>query len=149
MDRRRATVVQVVALVCALALSGYLTYIKSQGKLPPCQVGGGCAAALYSKWGKLAGIPLAYIGFTASWVLLALAIWANPWVRLLSFTLLLIGTAFTIYLRYVEQAYLDHHICQWCVMFAISWWFATGAEIRRYLRPTGASPGLADAAQAT
>ena len=78
-DRRIPTYLQMLALIGAIGISGYLTYTKATNGIPPCTVGGGCAAALYSPWGYIAGIPLAYIGLTASIVLLL----TSPW-RLMS-----------------------------------------------------------------
>jgi hypothetical protein len=194
-DRRPALVGQLVGLVAAIGLSGYLTYIKSTGQVPPCTIGGGCAAALYSRYGKVGPFAVAYIGLTASLVLLGLCLlpalvvrfaaaatlvgsalvalgvevtdYRHTWlwvialcvlvasavvlvasfapvdaVRALALTMTLVGAAFTIWLRYVEQAYLDGHVCMWCVMFMIAWWFAGVFELRRHMRPYGA---LADA----
>ena len=64
-------------LVCAIAASGYLAYQKATNGVPLCTAGGGCMAALYSPWGYILGIPLAYIGLTAATILLL----GTPWRR--------------------------------------------------------------------
>jgi hypothetical protein len=195
-DRRRAVLGQLVGLLAAVGLSGYLTYIKSTGQVPPCTIGGGCAAALYSRYGKVGPFAVAYIGLTASLVLLGLCLlpalvvrfgaaaalagsalvvvaveatgYRHTWlwviaicllvasavvvvasfgpvdaIRALALTMTLVGAAFTIWLRYVEQAYLDGHVCMWCVMFMIAWWFAGAFELRRALHPAAALVGTA------
>ena len=128
---------QILSLCAAIALSGYLSYIKHTHGIPPCTVGGGCTAALYSKWGDIHGVALAYIGLTASTVILLLTPWLNAYVRIASLGLLIAGALYTIYLRYVEQAHFDHKVCMWCVMFMIAWWCAMACELRRFLRPVG------------
>lgn len=135
-ERRPATVLQVLALLAAIGLSGYLTYTKATDGIPPCTVGGGCAAALYSKWGYVADIPVAYIGLTASSLLLLLAPWRAFPLRALSTVLFLAGAAFTIYLRYVEQAHFDGHMCMWCVAFMVAWWIAMAGDLRRQIAPS-------------
>jgi len=133
-DRRLITLFQLLALGAAIVLAGYLSYQKYTNGIPPCTIGGGCAAALYSKWGFLAGIPLAYIGTTAAIVLLVLAPWRIQTVRVISLMLLMIGALFTIYLRYVEQAHFDGNVCSWCVSFMVAWWIAGALEIARLVR---------------
>lgn len=132
MSRARLLLVgQLVALACAIAVSGYLSYQKATNGIPPCTIGGGCAAALYSKWGYLAGIPLAYIGLTAATLLAVLTPWRILPLRAVSLTLFVIGALFTCYLRYVEQAHFDGHMCAWCVSFMVFWWLAGACELLR------------------
>ncbi len=133
-DRRLITLFQLLALGAAIGIAGYLSYQKYTNGIPPCTIGGGCAAALYSKWGYLAGIPLAYIGTSAAIVLLVLAPWRIQAVRVISLMLLMIGALFTIYLRYVEQAHFDGNVCSWCVSFMVAWWIAGAFEIARLVR---------------
>jgi uncharacterized membrane protein len=125
---------QGTALVAAIGLAGYLTYLKATNGIPPCTIGGGCAAALYSKWGYLAGIPLAYIGLAASAVLLLALPWRNDVIRMASLLALVVGAVFTVYLRYVEQAYFDGAMCLWCVAFMGAWWVALVGELLRLRR---------------
>lgn len=139
-DRRPATLLQIVGLVAAIGLSGYLSYTKYTVGIPPCTGGGGCAAALYSEWGYIFGIPLAYIGLTASLVLLALTPWAAQPVRVVSLALFAVGAVFTIYLRYVEQAHFDGNMCVWCVSFMGAWWVAMAGEIVRLVRQPRLDP---------
>jgi uncharacterized membrane protein len=139
-DRRPITAVQALALLVAIGLSGYLTYLKATNGIPPCTAGGGCAAALYSDWGYLAGIPLAYIGLTASAVLLLASPWRVEALRMASLLALVVGALFTIYLRYVEQAYFDGSMCAWCVAFMAAWWVALGAEAWRLRRGRAPEP---------
>ncbi len=133
-DRRLTTLFQLLALGAAIGVAGYLSYLKYTNGIPPCTIGGGCAAALHSKWGYLAGIPLAYIGTSAAIVLLVLAPWRVQAVRVISLMLLMIGALFTIYLRYVEQAHFDGKVCSWCVSFMVAWWIAGAFEIARLVR---------------
>ena len=147
-DRRIPTYLQILALLGAIGISGYLTYTKATNGIPPCTVGGGCAAALYSPWGYIAGIPLAYIGLTASIVLLLASPWRMMELRAISLVLFFVGAIFTIYLRYVEQAHFNGHVCAWCVSFMVFWWIAGAFELVRVIRMgRSADAGLeADAA---
>ena len=133
-DRRIPTYLQMLALIGAIGISGYLTYTKATNGIPPCTVGGGCAAALYSPWGYIAGIPLAYIGLTASIVLLLTSPWRLMELRAISLVLFFVGAIFTIYLRYVEQAHFNGHVCAWCVTFMVFWWIAGAFELARVIR---------------
>ena len=143
-DRRVLTVIQALALVCAIVVSGYLAYQKATNGVPLCTVGGGCMAALYSPWGYILGIPLAYIGLTAATILLLGTPWRRYEVRAISLVLLLIGALFEIYLRYVEQAHFGGHVCMWCVSFMAFWWVAGACELLRLVR----QPGDAQTAEA-
>jgi uncharacterized membrane protein len=125
---------QLAGLVAATGLSGYLTYLKTTSGIPPCTAGGGCAAALYSDWGYLVGIPLAYIGLAASIILLIATPWRQETLRMISLLALIVGAMFTIYLRYVEQAYFDGAMCIWCVAFMGAWWAALLGEALRLRR---------------
>jgi len=147
-DRRLPTLLQMLALIGAICISGYLTYTKATNGIPPCTVGGGCAAALYSPWGYIAGIPLAYIGLTASIALLIASPWRIMELRAISLVLFFVGAIFTIYLRYVEQAHFDGHICAWCVSFMAFWWIAGAFELVRFIRQprVGDDDPVADAA---
>ena len=143
LDRRLATLFQLLALIGAIGISGYLTYTKATNGIPPCTVGGGCAAALYSPWGYIAGIPLAYIGLTASIVLLLATPWRVMELRAICLVLFFVGAIFTIYLRYVEQAHFNGHICAWCVTFMAFWWLAGAFELVRLIRqPTNVDAEL-------
>lgn len=140
-DRRLLTLIQMLALACAIGASGYLAYQKATNGVPVCTVGGGCMAALYSPWGYILGIPLAYIGLTAATVLLVASPWQRYELRAISLVLLLIGALFEIYLRYVEQAHFGGHVCMWCVSFMAFWWVAGACELLRLLR----QPAVGDA----
>ena len=140
-DRRLLTLIQLLALLGAIGISGYLTYTKATNGIPPCTIGGGCAAALYSSWGYLVGIPLAYLGLTASIVLLVASPWRLMEVRAISLVLFLIGAIFTIYLRYVEQAHFNGHVCAWCVSFMAFWWVAGACELLRLIRQPAVDDG--------
>ena len=133
-DRRILTAIQALALLCAIGASGYLAYQKATNGVPLCTSGGGCMAALYSSWGYILGIPLAYIGLTAATVLLIATPWLRYELRAVSFVLLLIGAVFEIYLRYVEQAHFGGNVCMWCVSFMAFWWVAGGCELLRLIR---------------
>jgi uncharacterized membrane protein len=142
-DRRLLTLLQALALLAAIAISGYLAWMKATNQIPPCTAGGGCAAALYSRWGYIAGIPLAYIGLGAAAVLLALTPWLLQPIRAISVVLFLVGAIFTIYLRYVEQAHFDGNVCIWCVSFMAAWWVAGACELLRLARPRAPEPAPA------
>lgn len=89
-----------------------------------CGSGGGCATVQTSEYAVLFGIlPVAFLGFGMSLVLVALAaVW---WLRadrralLGLYALLLFSTAFVAYLTYLELFVIEA-ICPWCVSYAIT-----------------------------
>jgi len=44
-DRRLLTYLQLAALAVAIGIAGYLAYLKYTNGIPPCTIGGGCAAS--------------------------------------------------------------------------------------------------------
>jgi uncharacterized membrane protein len=126
---------QILLLSIALGIAGYLSFLKLTQSIPPCTADGGCALALYSPWGYLLGIPIAYIGAVFALALIVLAVLRRDGSDMLVLIIGAAGMAFTVYLRYVEQRHFGGRICPWCVGFMVFLWLGMGVAIWRYLRP--------------
>lgn len=114
-------------LLVALAgagVSGYLSVARLVGEPAVCGPSRGCETVAQSEYSLLFGaLPVAYLGFAFSLVLvgLALAWWRGADRRALlgAYGLLLLGTLFVAYLTYLELAVIKA-ICPWCVAFAVT-----------------------------
>lgn len=118
---RRALLI--LALLGAIATSGYLSAVRLAGALPSCGIAGGCDTVALSSYSVIMGVPVAYLGLAFSTVLLGL-VGAWMWLadrRLLwaSYALATLGVVFVAYLTYLELFVIDA-ICIWCVAFAAS-----------------------------
>lgn len=114
-------------LISALALIGacisvYLWTLSSSSDVTFCPTDG-CESVLVSKYSTFLGFPVAGWGllFYLSVIVVALArhfklSWlTEKQLRLIQALQIIVGIAFTIYLRYLEFFVL-HEICFWC------WW---------------------------
>lgn len=118
-----ATVRLLLPVGAALTLAGagiasYLTTVHYAGQPIVCSGIGDCELVNQSKYASLAGVPVALLGGLAYAAMLALI--GGAWLRR-SGTLLaaawgvaLAGSAFSMYLTYVELYVLDA-ICIYCV----------------------------------
>lgn len=140
----RENLLTLLLAIGGLAVSAYLTLVHYRDDLLVCSVGG-CHTVQKSPYAELAGIPVALLGLGMYVVVLALVLarMARParedTITLVLFGLALAGTAFTIYLTYLELFVIDA-ICQWCVLFAIITWVLLLVESRRVwqgLQPSG------------
>ena len=134
----RLNLLSVLLAVGGLAVAAYLTLVHYRDDLLVCSVGG-CHTVQKSPYAELAGIPVALLGLGMYIVVAALAIGRmvrpaqSDNITLALFGLALAGTAFTIYLTYLEL-FVIHAICQWCVLFAIITWLLTLVEGTRVWR---------------
>lgn len=110
-------------LLLALAgvgVAGYLSWKRLQGGSLLCLGGSqGCDVVNASAYATLMGVPVAYLGLATYLAILVLALvsYERPSVRLLVWTVVLIGVLFSGYLTWAEIAVIDA-ICQWCVVSA-------------------------------
>ncbi len=108
--------------IVAAAVSGYLSINRLLDQPVACGPSHGCETVAQSEYSVLLGVvPVAYVGFGFSLVLVALA--AAWWRRadrralLAAYGLLLLGTLFAAYLTYLEL-FVINAICIWCAAFA-------------------------------
>ncbi len=104
-----------------VAVSGYLTWHRITNTQLWCAGFGSCDLVNASRYAKLAGIPVAYLGLGMYLTLLALSLWAAaraqepPLAATLGiFVLSMSGFLFSLYLTGIELFVL-HAVCAWCV----------------------------------
>ncbi len=104
-------------------VSGYLGLARAMGEAAVCGPSNGCETVASSEYSAVLGIPVAFLGFGLSLVLLVLAgLW---WLRrerralLAAYGLLLLATLGVAYLTYLELFVIEA-ICPWCVAYAVT-----------------------------
>jgi uncharacterized membrane protein len=112
-DRRLRLVVGVLA-AAGIAVAGYLTYTRLTHTAIACTTGG-CETVQSSRYAEVAGIPVALLGLAAYIAILATALSTSELARAAGAAIALGGTAFSIYLLYV-QIMLIEALCQWCLV---------------------------------
>jgi len=126
-----------VVLAIAIAVSGYLSYLKLTEAPSVCIEGGvfDCETVLNSVYSELGGIPIAWWGLGLNLIILAVLILEPrvPFLQengiLIVFALVLFAFLYSVYLVYV-QAMLIRAYCPWClshealitVLFGLSTW---------------------------
>ncbi len=111
-----------VLIVVGLLISGYLSYTELFQTEVQCVENAGfdCSAVQSSNYSKLAGIPVAYLGFGTYLLLGALLLFQNRIEILRSYGLVLFfgitvfAFLFSMWLVYV-QAVLIANFCIWCL----------------------------------
>jgi uncharacterized membrane protein len=117
-------VIQFIAAVIALiglSDSVYLTVHHFTAEPVPCTLTGeGCETVLNSSYAEIVGVPLAACGAAAYFVAFSLAILAaygNSFAWKLYGALAVVMAAFSVWLIYVQAAYI-HAYCQFCLLSA-------------------------------
>jgi uncharacterized membrane protein len=134
---RALPAVLVVCAVIGLIASGYLSITRASGGLPVCGPVRGCDTVALSPYSEVAGVPVAYLGFGYSLVLLGLLV---AWLRLADRRLLyaayalgLLGVVFVAWLTYLE-IFVIQAVCIWCATYAasvIATWIGLAVAVRR------------------
>lgn len=106
----------------AMAVAGYLTWVKLSGTAPVCAVLSGCETVENSRYSEFLGIPVALFGMAGAGVLLAGSLlW---WLRadrrglLLTYAAGLASLPVLAWLTYLELAVIGA-VCIWCVTYAV------------------------------
>lgn len=115
-------IISIVLVVVGLLISGYLSYSKLTETPTICTETGGfnCEVVQSSIYAKLAGIPVAYLGFLSYLALAAIIVLENrvPFLREYGITLVfgitLLAFLFSMWLVYV-QAFRLEAFCIWCL----------------------------------
>lgn len=108
-----------------LADSLYLTWYHYDPAVRACLGSGGCETVNGSRFATLGGMPVAVIGVTGYFVMVA-ALTARRWgaaparraAAYAIFALAAAGTAFSLYLTAIE-AFVLHAYCAWCLVSAV------------------------------
>jgi uncharacterized membrane protein len=112
------TAARLRALSFCLALAGaaiaaYLSYARLGSVSLMCPTSG-CETVQRSAYSKLAGVPVAYLGFAMYLVLTAAALSARRSVLHLTAGVVVAAVGFAAYLLVVQLAVIDA-VCVWCV----------------------------------
>lgn len=111
--------------LAGLAVAAYLAFVETSGSEAVCGPVGNCNAVQQSEWAKVLGIHIGVIGVAGYAV--ALAAWAvarfargplADWARVALFAGAVVGTAFSIYLTFLEP-FVIGATCLWCLSSAV------------------------------
>jgi uncharacterized membrane protein len=125
-------------------VAGYLVYVHYYGLGALVCLGGGhhgessCATVQSSVYSKLAGIPVADLGFAGYIVILASLRVRGEIGRLIGFATAFIGFGFSGYLTY-REIFTIKAICEWCVSSAVMMTILAILTAIRYFRADPAS----------
>lgn len=112
-----------LATLASAFTSGYLSVTRALGQAAVCGPSTGCETVASSEYSAVLGIPVAFLGFGLSLVLLVLAgLWWRRRDRralLAGYGLLLLATLAVAYLTYLELFVIEA-ICPWCVAYAVT-----------------------------
>jgi uncharacterized membrane protein len=93
------------------------------GEAAVCGPSHGCETVAASKYSEIFGVPVAFLGFGLSLLILACAVawWRRVDRRLLlaAYGMLLLATLFVAWLTYLELFVIEA-ICLWCATYAIT-----------------------------
>lgn len=114
--------ISLVLVVIGIVISAYLSYTKLTNTAVVCAEGDAfnCDAVTTSVYGKVAGIPIAYLGLLTYLFLGALLLLENriPFLRdygvTLVFAVTLFGFIYSMFLVYVQASIL-RSFCVWCL----------------------------------
>ncbi len=131
-----------IVLFFAIAVSGYLSYLKLVPSAHAVCVPGeifDCGTVLNSVYSEILGIPIAWLGLGVNLLVLALLI-LEPRIDFfaqysvpLAFGLLLFAFLFSVYLVYV-QAFLITKYCPWCLSHEAMVTILFGLSVQRLLK---------------
>ncbi len=113
---------QLLFVLIGLVVAGYLSYLKIEDAPAVCVETGpfNCNVVLNSQYSELAGVPIAYLGFTVYLAIGALLLLENQvaflrvWGSLIMFGIGLFAWLFSMWLVYVQFALLQA-LCPWCL----------------------------------
>jgi uncharacterized membrane protein len=120
--RRWAGPLMAALSLLALAIAGYLTWVKLAGTTPACAILSGCETVEQSRYAEFLGLPVAAFGMLGAAAMLAgsLVWWRHADRRALwlAYGVGLASLPIIGWLTYVELAVL-HAVCIWCVTYAV------------------------------
>jgi uncharacterized membrane protein len=112
----------VVLSLLALAVAGYLTWVKLSGTTPACAILSGCETVENSRYSEFLGIPVAAFGMLGALGSVAASLlWWLRGDRRGLLGVYLIGLAslpVVVWLTYLELSVI-HAVCMWCVAYAV------------------------------
>lgn len=127
-----------ILVIIGLLISGYLSYVKLLNAPIICSEDQtfSCSVVQASKWSRLGGIPIAYLGFGLYALIGSLLILEDRIDflvingRIIVFILGLIGWMFSMWLVYI-QAFIILAFCQWCLAHEFTFTLLFGVIVYR------------------
>lgn len=123
--------------VLAIAVAGYLTWVKLAGAAPACAILTGCETVENSSWSEVMGVPVAAFGMLgAAGMLVGSLLWwrvADRRGLMLAYAIGLVSLPILAFLTWLELAVI-HAVCVWCVVYAllmIGAWIVALVGLRR------------------
>jgi uncharacterized membrane protein len=114
-----------VLLLIGICIAGYLSFVETSGTEAVCGPVGDCNTVQASDYARLFGILpvgilglIGYFGMLAAWVVARRATSVSDYAILALFGMALFGTAFSIYLTFLEP-FVIAATCMWCLSSAI------------------------------
>ena len=117
-----ARTISFIVLALAIAVSGYLSYLKIANANAVCTTVGriDCGTVLHSAYSELSGIPIAWLGLATNLVIVGMMLFQNrndfmrEYGTLLIFGVVLFAFIYSVYLVYL-QAFVIQAYCPWCL----------------------------------
>jgi uncharacterized membrane protein len=123
--------------VLALAVAGYLTWVKLAGAAPACAILTGCETVENSSYSEFMGVPVAAFGMLgAAAMLVGSLLWWRQGDRrglMLAYAIGLASLPILAWLTWLELAVIGA-VCLWCVVYAllmIGAWIVALVGLRR------------------
>jgi uncharacterized membrane protein len=123
--------------VLALAVAGYLTWVKLAGAAPACAILTGCETVEKSSYSEFMGVPVAAFGMLgAAAMLVGSLLWWRQGDRrglMLAYAIGLASLPILAWLTWLELAVIGA-VCLWCVVYAllmIGAWIVALVGLRR------------------
>lgn len=117
-----AYTISYVLLALAIAVSGYLSWLKISQVDAVCLAGNAfdCGTVLNSVYSEIGGVPIAWLGLATNFVIVGLLVAQNrvgflrEYGTLIVFGVVLFAFIYSVYLVYL-QAFVIGAYCQWCL----------------------------------
>lgn len=129
--------VMAVLSVLALAVAGYLTWVKLAGAAPACAILSGCETVENSSYSEVLGVPVAAFGMLgAAGMLVGSLLWwrrADRRGLMVAYAIGLVSLPILAFLTWLELAVI-RAVCIWCVVYAllmIGTWIVAMVGLRR------------------
>jgi uncharacterized membrane protein len=117
MHRRHKYDIIIILAVVSLAFSLFLAISKVLNIAVPCDITQGCEVVLNSKYAKIGGLPLSYLGVGFSSVVIILGLLANHYVTYRKILSAILGLGSLGALVFIGLQFLViKSVCQYCLV---------------------------------
>lgn len=107
----------IILSVVALSISLFLAISEALKIAVPCDITGGCEAVLTSRYAKIFGLPLSYLGVAYFGSVIIFALLANHYANFRRFLTWVLGIGALFSLSFLAIQFLVlKSVCQYCVV---------------------------------